>query len=84
KFSALGSVFSGVGTLLAPVVSFIGNSFSSIGNIIATLTPLIVRLGLSFLGVSGPVGWVIAIIASLGATIYKLVNTNDEAKAALM
>ncbi|MGR5867437.1 hypothetical protein ACT7DZ_38790 [Bacillus cereus] len=41
-------------------------------------------MGLSFLGVSGPIGWVIAIVASLGATIFKLVNTNDQAKAALM
>ena len=59
-------------------------SFSSIGNTIATLTPLIVRLGLSFLGVSGPVGWVIAIVASLGATIFKLINTNDQVKSAFM
>ncbi|MEK4783350.1 phage tail tape measure protein [Bacillus sp. FSL K6-0073] len=76
--------FSGMGAAISPVVDFIKASFSSIGNTIATLTPLIVRLGLSFLGVSGPIGWVIAIVASLGATIFKLVNTNDQAKAALM
>ncbi|MBG9506184.1 phage tail tape measure protein, TP901 family, core region [Bacillus thuringiensis] len=76
--------FSGMGTAISPAVDFIKASFSSIGNTIATLTPLIVRLGLSFLGVSGPIGWVIAIVASLGATIFKLVNTNDQAKAALM
>lgn len=76
--------FSGMGAAISPVVDFIKASFSSIGNTIATLTPLIVRLGLSFLGVSGPVGWVIAIVASLGATIFKLVNTNDQAEAALM
>ncbi|PEF71662.1 phage tail tape measure protein [Bacillus cereus] len=76
--------FSGMGTAISPVVDFIKASFSTIGNTIATLTPLIVRLGLSFLGVSGPIGWVIAIVASLGATIFKLVNTNDQAKAALM
>ncbi|MCU5242619.1 phage tail tape measure protein [Bacillus cereus] len=76
--------FSGMGAVISPVVDFIKASFSSIGNTIATLTPLIVRLGLSFLGVSGPIGWVIAIVASLGATIFKLVNTNNQAKAALM
>ncbi|MDI6678912.1 phage tail tape measure protein [Bacillus wiedmannii] len=76
--------FSGISSAISPVVEFIKSSFSTIGNTIATLTPLIVRLGLTFLGVSGPVGWVIAIVASLGATIFKLVNTNEQAKAALM
>ncbi len=76
--------FSGISSTISPVVDYIKSSFASIGNTIATLTPLIVRLGLTFLGVSGPVGWVIAIVASLGATIFKLVNTNDQAKAALM
>ncbi|PEN91869.1 phage tail tape measure protein [Bacillus wiedmannii] len=76
--------FSGISSAISPVVDFIKSSFSTIGNTIATLTPLIVRLGLAFLGVSGPVGWVIAIVASLGATIFKLVNTNEQAKSALM
>ncbi|MFZ7936211.1 phage tail tape measure protein [Bacillus thuringiensis] len=76
--------FSGINSAISPIVEYIKSSFSTIGNTIATLTPLIVRLGLSFLGVSGPVGWIIAIVASLGATIFKLVNTNDQAKAALM
>lgn len=75
--------FSGMGAAISPVVDFIKASFSSIGNTIATLTPLIVRLGLSFLGVSGPIGWVIAIVASLGATIFKLVNTNDPGKSSV-
>lgn len=76
--------FSGISSAISPVVDFIKSSFSTIGNTIATLTPLIIRLGLTFLGVSGPVGWVIAIVASLGATIFKLVNTNEQAKSALM
>ncbi|PGU75383.1 phage tail tape measure protein [Bacillus cereus] len=99
KFSGLGQIisgafgsaidgisakFSGISSAISPIVEYIKSSFSTIGNTIATLTPLIVRLGLSFLGVTGPVGWVIAIVASLGATIFKLVNTNDQAKAALM
>ena len=82
--SGLSSAFSGIGSAVSPVIDFIKMSFSSIGNTIATLTPLIVRLGLSFLGVSGPVGWVIAIVASLGATIFKLINTNDQVKSAFM
>lgn len=99
KFSAMGSAisssfnsaiqglskkFSSIGSAISPVVDYIKSSFATIGNTIATLTPLIVRMGLSFLGVTGPVGWVIAIVASLGATIFKLINTNDQAKAALM
>ncbi|MGE0981337.1 phage tail tape measure protein [Bacillus cereus] len=99
KFSGLGQIisgafgsaidgisakFSGISSAISPIVEYIKSSFSSIGNIIATLTPVIVRLGLSFLGISGPVGWIIILIASLGATIFKLVNTNDQAKAALM
>ncbi|MGG1847075.1 hypothetical protein ABDI32_06565 [Bacillus wiedmannii] len=84
KISSLSNVFSGLGSAISPIIEFIKSSFSSIGNTIATLTPLIVRLGLTFLGVTGPVGWVIAIIASLGATIFKLINTNDQAKEALM
>ena len=84
KLAILPNIFSGLGSSISPIIEFIKSSFSTIGNTIATLTPLIVRLGLSFLGVSGPIGWVIAIVASLGATIYKLINTNDQAKEALI
>ncbi|MGH1053003.1 phage tail tape measure protein [Bacillus cytotoxicus] len=80
---SLSAKFAGISSALSPVVEFIKSSFASISNTIATLTPLVVRLGLSFLGISGPVGWVIAIIASLGATLFKLINSNEQAKAAL-
>lgn len=69
---------------LGPVGNAIKNSFTTIGNTLATLSPLIARLGLAFLGVSGPVGWVIAAVVSLGAFLFKLVNNNENVKASLL
>lgn len=84
KFAAAKSWGSGVLDALGPIGTTIRNSFTTIGNTIATLSPLIARLGLSFLGVSGPVGWVIAAVISLGAFLYKLVNNNEGVKASLL
>lgn len=65
-------------------INFIKSSFATVGNTIATLSPLIARLGLSFLGVTGPVGWVIAAVVSLGSFLYKLINSNEEVKNSLI
>jgi len=66
------------------IVNYIKSSFSGIGNTLATLSPLIARLGLSFLGVSGPIGWVIASVISIGAFLYKLIKTNEEVKTSFL
>jgi TP901 family phage tail tape measure protein len=68
--------------IVSKVVNFVKNSFDTIGSTIATLSPLLARLALMFLGVSGPVGWIIAAVVSLGATLFKLSKTNESVRAA--
>lgn len=76
--------FNNLSGPLKVVADYIASSFSSIGNVIATLSPLIARFGLSFLGVTGPIGWVIASVISLSSFLYKLINNNEEAKSSLL
>lgn len=83
--SAISSFFSGLNEkfgVVSKVVDYVKNSFATIGNAIATVSPLIARLALGFLGVTGPIGWIIAAAISLGATLYKLSKTNESVRAA--
>lgn len=85
--SAISAIIRWFGDLegkFGAVVDYFKNSFAGIGNTIATLSPLIARLGLSFLGVTGPVGWVIAAVISLGSFLFKLINNNEQAKASII
>lgn len=84
KASAAAEWFNGLQGPAKTVADYITSSFSTIGNTIATLSPLIGRLGLSFLGVTGPVGWVIASVISIGAFLYKLIKSNDDVRNSLV
>ncbi|WP_437831774.1 phage tail tape measure protein [Niallia taxi] len=84
KASAAAEWFNGLQGPAKSVADYITGSFSTIGNTIATLSPLIGRLGLSFLGVTGPVGWVIASVISIGAFLYKLIKSNDDVRNSLL
>ena len=84
KASAAADWFNGLQGPAKTVADYITGSFSTIGNTIATLSPLIGRLGLSFLGVTGPVGWVIASVISIGAFLYKLIKSNDDVRNSLV
>ncbi|WP_445506766.1 phage tail tape measure protein [Niallia sp. 03190] len=66
------------------IVDYIENSFKGIGNTIATLSPLIARLAFSFMGVTGPIGWVMAAAISLSAFLYKLIKNNQEVQSAFI
>lgn len=84
KYQAVSQWVNGLQGPAQSVVGYIKSSFAGIGNTIATLSPLIARLGLSFLGVTGPVGWVIASVISIGAFLYKLVKTNDDVRSSMI
>lgn len=84
KFAAASAWKDNLLNSLGPIGDVLKNQFTTIGNTIATLSPLIVRLGLSFLGVSGPIGWVIAGVASLSAFLFKLVNNNEGVRNSLV
>ncbi|MFJ5716528.1 phage tail tape measure protein [Neobacillus sp. NPDC093127] len=84
--SAVSSFFSGLSEkfgFVGKLVDYIKDSFSSVENVIATLAPLVTRLALGFLGISGPVGWIIGLVVSLGATLFKLSKDNESVRAAL-
>jgi TP901 family phage tail tape measure protein len=68
--------------IVGKVVDYIKSSFDTVGGIIATISPLLARLALGFLGISGPIGWIIAGVVSLGATLFKLSKTNEGVRAA--
>ncbi|XJZ25947.1 hypothetical protein ACF5W4_11095 [Bacillota bacterium Lsc_1132] len=83
-FNGAGSKISAALTALGPVGDFIKNSFSTVGNTIATLLPLITKIGMAFLGISGPVGWAILAVVSMGSTIYKVMQGNSAAKDSIL
>lgn len=84
KFSEFTGWMDGLRSELQAVGDYFANAFSGIGNTVATLSPIIARMGLAFLGVSGPIGWVIATVISLGAFLYRLINDNEAVKTSIM
>ncbi|MFP7470003.1 phage tail tape measure protein [Niallia taxi] len=84
KIAQFSQWLNGLTGTAGEVVNYIKGSFEGIGNTLATLSPLIARMGLSFLGVSGPIGWVIASVISIGAFLYKLIKTNEEVRTSLL
>ncbi|PFR93523.1 peptidoglycan DD-metalloendopeptidase family protein [Priestia megaterium] len=58
--------------------------FSSVGGIISLLAPTITAIGLSFLGVSGPVGIAIAAVVGFVGYLYRLSKTNENVRNALI
>ncbi|WP_100523412.1 phage tail tape measure protein [Mycobacteroides abscessus] len=84
KFSQFVGWLQGFKGAFQAVGGYLTNSFKGIGNTLATLSPLIARFGLSFLGITGPVGWVIAAVISLGSFLFKLINGNEQVKTSLI
>ncbi|MBO0962025.1 phage tail tape measure protein [Neobacillus sp. MM2021_6] len=83
--SAISSFFSKLNEkfgIVEKIVDYVKSSFDTVGGIIATISPLLARLALGFLGVSGPIGWIIATVISLMATLFKLSKTNEDVRAA--
>ena len=77
KFDEFTDSVGGLGDEVKAVKDYFAESFDGISNTIATVSPLIARIGLGFLGMTGPVGWVIALIVSLASFFVKLYNTNE-------
>lgn len=84
KFQAAKDWGNGLLDSLGAVGESMRHSFDGVSNTLATLSPLIARLGLMFLGVTGPIGWVIAAAISLGSFLFKLVNNNESVRASLV
>ncbi|MGC3792050.1 phage tail tape measure protein [Priestia aryabhattai] len=75
---------SEVGTVIGGFIDQFKASFSSLGGIISLVAPTITALGLSFLGVSGPVGVAIGAIVSIISFLYRLSQTNADVRNALV
>lgn len=77
----------GITSKVSSVVSgFIDNfktAFSSLPGIISMVAPTIATLGLGFLGVSGPIGWLIGAIISIGGFLFRLSKTNEGVASAM-
>ncbi|MED3932968.1 peptidoglycan DD-metalloendopeptidase family protein [Priestia megaterium] len=58
--------------------------FSSVGGILSLLAPTITAIGLSFLGVSGPVGLAIAAVVGFISLLYRLSKTNETVRNTLI
>ncbi|WP_281998680.1 peptidoglycan DD-metalloendopeptidase family protein [Priestia flexa] len=58
--------------------------FSSAGGIVSLLAPTITAIGLSFLGVSGPVGLAIAAVVGFIGYLYRLSKTNEDVRNTLI
>lgn len=57
--------------------------FSSLGGIASILAPSVTLIGLSLLGVTGPIGMVVSAIVGLIGLLYRLSKSNDEVRTAL-
>lgn len=81
--SALGSVLQSefAKSALMAIDGFVESvkvGLSSLPGIISMVTPTIATLGLSFLGVGGPIGLIIGGVLSLIGFIYRLSQTNED------
>ncbi|MEK4713476.1 phage tail tape measure protein [Sporosarcina sp. FSL K6-5500] len=70
--------------LISKVSEIIGNfvdsfktGLSSLPGILSMAAPMLTTIGLSFLGISGPIGWVIAAVVSLVGFLFRLSKTNE-------
>lgn len=82
--SSAAGIFPALTKPINAVIDYFKSAFDGIGNIMLTLMPMIARLGLGFLGVTGPIGWIIAVVISLGIAIGRFIAGNEEAQATLL
>lgn len=66
-----------VGTVISGFVESFKTGLSSLPGIISLVAPMVTTLGLAFLGVSGPIGWLIGAIVSIGGFLFRLSQTNN-------
>ncbi|WP_342489174.1 tape measure protein [Cytobacillus sp. FSL W7-1323] len=59
-------------SFIQAIIEGIKLSFENLHNILLTLVPFIAKIGLAFLGVTGPLGWAIALITTFSATLLKM------------
>lgn len=79
-----GSTLSGkVGSVITGFIESFKTGLSSLPGILSMIAPMITTLGLSFLGVSGPIGWLIGAIVSVVGFLFRLSKTNDSVAAAM-
>lgn len=57
--------------------------FSSFGGIVSLITPTLTAIGLSLMGITGPIGIVITAIVSFIGMLYRLSKTNEDVRNAL-
>lgn len=82
--SAIGSELSGrASEVISGFIESMKAGFSSLPGIISMIAPTIASIGLSFLGVSGPIAFIIAGIVSLVGYLYRLSQTNSTVASAL-
>ncbi|MER1986575.1 MAG: phage tail tape measure protein [Solibacillus sp.] len=85
--AAIGKMVSGLfgdgKGIMEGLINSIKAGFSSIPGIISMVAPMMATLGLSFLGVSGPIGWLIGAIVSIGGFLFRLAQTNDGVASSL-
>jgi len=71
---------SKVGQLISGFFNQLKSSFSDVSNIVSMLAPTVTGIGLSLMGVSGPIGFVITAIVSLVGFLYRLSKTNADVR----
>lgn len=71
---------SKVGQLISGFFEQWKTSFSNVDGIISMLAPTITTIGLSLMGVAGPIGFVISGIVSLVSFLYRLSKTNEDVR----
>ncbi|OKL36989.1 peptidoglycan DD-metalloendopeptidase family protein [Domibacillus mangrovi] len=71
------------GSVVRGFVEQLKAGFSSVGGVISLLAPALTAIGLTLLGVTGPIGLVIGAIVSFIGFLYRLSKTNEDVRNAL-
>lgn len=79
----MSNLFSNSEGIMDGLINSIKAGFSSIPGILSMVAPMLTTLGLSFLGVSGPIGLLIGAIVSIGGFLFRLSQTNEGVASAL-
>lgn len=58
----LGSLGGNIGSFISGSLERMGGVFGKVGGVIALIVPILTKIGLAFLGISGPVGFAISLI----------------------
>lgn len=72
-----------VGEIAGAFVEQFKSGFSSFGGIVSLIAPTLTAIGLSIMGVSGPIGFLISVVVGLVGYLYRLSKTNEDVGNAL-